>query len=199
MKPSTELKLTILPFPCRRIVGNTALVTRRTPKTFTSNNDLAWATEDSSAPPSRPMPALLTSRSMRPASASTSSTSFATDASSVTSQVSMVTPSARSAAARRLVPNTRKPAFCRALAVAYPMPVDAPVTRATPGLVLLMKSRLSLCWTRAVMCEARGEKPRDEDDQHRRCERQSELESGQAQLVHQHAGRGSEETVEPTD
>ncbi|MBA8879182.1 hypothetical protein FHW16_002900 [Phyllobacterium myrsinacearum] len=39
------------------------------------------------------MPALLTSRSMRPASASTSSTSFATDALSATSQVSMVTPS----------------------------------------------------------------------------------------------------------
>src|SRR5262245_18313468 len=76
---------------------------------------------------------------MRPALASMSSTTFGTDASSVTSQVSMDTPSARSAAARRLVPNTRKPAFCRALAVACPMPVDAPVTRATPGLVLLME------------------------------------------------------------
>lgn len=92
-EPCTELKFTILPFPWRRITGNTALVTRKTPKTFTSNNDLAWAIEDSSAPPSSPMPALLTRRSMRPASASTSSTSFATDASSVTSQVSMDTPS----------------------------------------------------------------------------------------------------------
>lgn len=59
--------------------------------------------------------------------------------SSVTSQVSMVTPSERSVAARRLVPNTRKPAFCNALAVAYPIPEDAPVIRATPGLVLFME------------------------------------------------------------
>src|SRR6266699_2640320 len=51
----------------------------------------------------------------------------------------MVTLSDRSAAGRRLVPNTRKPAFCRALAVACPMPVDAPVTRATPRLVLFME------------------------------------------------------------
>src|SRR4051794_11198739 len=82
------------------------------------------------------MPALLTTRSMRPAPASTSSTNFATDASSVTSQDSIVRPSDLSATARRLVPNTRKPAFCRALAVACPMPEDAPVTRATPRLVL---------------------------------------------------------------
>ena len=44
------------------------------------------------------------------------------NASSVTSQDSMVTPSDLSASARRLLPNTRKPAFCRALAVACPMP-----------------------------------------------------------------------------
>src|SRR4029079_1145390 len=85
------------------------------------------------------MPALLTSRSIRPALPSTSSTSFATDTSSVTSQVSMVMPSALSAAARRLVPSTRYPALCRALAVACPMPEDAPVTRATLELVLFME------------------------------------------------------------
>ena len=48
----------------------------------------------------------------------------------VTSQASMVTPSELPAVARRLVPNTRKPALCKALAVARPMPEDAPVTRA---------------------------------------------------------------------
>ena len=50
-----------------------------------------------------------------------------------------------------------------------------------------------------AMSQARREKPRHEDDQNRRCERQSELKGGQAQLVHQHAGRGREETVKPAD
>ena len=37
------------------------------PKKFTSNRDLACLTEDSSAPPKRPRPALLAQRSIRPA------------------------------------------------------------------------------------------------------------------------------------
>jgi hypothetical protein len=51
----------------------------------------------------------------------------------------MIVPSDLSAAARRLVPNTRKHAFRRALAVACPMPEDAPVTRATPRLGSFME------------------------------------------------------------
>ena len=49
------------------------------------------------------------------------------------------------------------------------------------------------------MSQARREKPRREDDQNRRRERQSELKGGKAQLVHQDGGRRSEEGVKPAD
>ena len=92
------------------MAGRTALVARITPKRFTSNNACAWLTEDSSAPPSRPIPALLTRTSILPVVSSTFSTAFFTEASSVTSQVIIAIPSLTLATARRLVPNTRNPA-----------------------------------------------------------------------------------------
>jgi hypothetical protein len=49
------------------------------------------------------------------------------------------------------------------------------------------------------MSQARREKPRREDDQNGRRERQSEFKGGQAQFAHQYGGRRSEEGVEPAD
>ena len=50
-----------------------------------------------------------------------------------------------------------------------------------------------------AMSQARREKPRREDDQNRRRERQSEFKGGKAQLAHQDGGRRSEEGVKPAD
>src|SRR5262249_19711381 len=98
----------------------------------------ACAAEDSSAPPSNPIPALLTRRSIRPARASISSTALCTDSSSVTSHTSMATPSGVSGMGLRLVPNTLYPARRNACAVTNPIPEEAPVTRATPLSILLI-------------------------------------------------------------
>lgn len=122
--------MTIRPARCSRIDGNTALVMRITPNRLTSNSCWTWATEDSSAPPNMPRPALLTSTSMRPARSSIVFTSAATDASSVTSHASIVTSSGLPPLGLRLVPKTVKPVRARASALAFPMPEEAPVTRA---------------------------------------------------------------------
>ena len=92
----------IRPAFCCRMIGRTALVVRITPKRFTSNNAWAWFIEDSSAPASRPVPALFTRTSILPVVSSTLSTAIFTDASSVTSQVTIVIPSRVLATARRL-------------------------------------------------------------------------------------------------
>ena len=105
-KPRTELILMIRPAFCCRMIGRTALVVRITPKRFTSNNAWAWFIENSSAPASRPVPALLTRTSILPVVSSTLSTAVFTDVSSVTSQVTIVIPLRVPATARRLVPNT---------------------------------------------------------------------------------------------
>ena len=61
------------PALCLRICGSTAWVTRRTPKTLVSNSAWASSMAVSSVAPSSVVPALLTSTSMRPASAITCS------------------------------------------------------------------------------------------------------------------------------
>ena len=104
---------------------------RITPNRFTSNKAWSWCTDDSSAPASRPVPALFTRTSILPVASRTLSTAAFTDASSVTSQVTIVIPSRVFATARLLVPNTRNPAWCSAFAEACPIPVEAPVTIAT--------------------------------------------------------------------
>src|SRR2546423_14863371 len=83
------------------------------------------------------MPALLTSTSILPASASTFSTPALTDASSLTSSSTVLTPSFRRAsAASRFLPGTPRmdaytvwPAQCRVSAVSRPKPLLAPVIR----------------------------------------------------------------------
>jgi len=124
----------------RRMIGRTAFVTRMTPKTLISKRRCAWVIEDSSAPPSSPMPGIvdqyIDAIGFRP---SMSATSFDTDASSLTSN--------RPASPRRqgphgcgfrLVPENSKTGFLPEAMerLPRPIPVDAPVTRATPRLVV---------------------------------------------------------------
>ena len=92
----------------------------------------ARAAEFSSAAPAEPIPALLTSTSIRPCCAITTPTAAATESSFVTSRSRNVTPfGAVSPVVLRPVPITVKPACASAAAVAVPMPAVAPVTSAT--------------------------------------------------------------------
>jgi hypothetical protein len=50
--------LMIRPLFCFRMIGKTALTTRATPKSLTSNGRSNRPAENSSAPPGRPIPAL---------------------------------------------------------------------------------------------------------------------------------------------
>ena len=90
--------------------------------------------------PSSIMPALLISVSKRPSSPTVCATAAVASASSVTSvsNTNAVPPRSRTAAAtassrsfRRAASATAAPCAARATAVAAPMPLDAPVTRAT--------------------------------------------------------------------
>src|SRR5215216_1685245 len=149
--PPTDDMLMTRPLCCARMWGRTALVMRMRPKTLTSKTIRSWATELSSLAPDEPMPALLTSTSMRPDRSSTSRTAPATDTSSVTSSGRNTTPPRVSPAATlRLVPYTVNPAPSSARAAALPIPptplsqappVQSRLTYATPSLVYVQAPR----------------------------------------------------------
>src|SRR5215467_11045277 len=136
-RPKIEPMLMIRP-SCRwRMEGSTARVTRRSPMTFVSKMAFACSVVKASVTPAEPMPALLTSTSILPASARTFVTPVSTDASSRTSTSTVLMPSLRraSAASRfllcapRIEAYTVWPARRRVSAVSRPKPLLAPVIR----------------------------------------------------------------------
>ena len=89
---ATLLTWTIRPPPARRMRGRTAWFTLTTPKKSTSNRRRASSGVVHSTAPEIPKPALFTTRSIRPASASMAATVRSTASASVISQASDVTP-----------------------------------------------------------------------------------------------------------
>ena len=86
MRPATELTFTTCPDPRSRMAGTTAWVQRITPQKLVSNTTLAASMSTSSTVAFQPMPALFTSTSSWPASATTCPVASRTLASSVTSR-----------------------------------------------------------------------------------------------------------------
>lgn len=129
------------PRPWARMCGRTSRTMRMTPKTLMSKTAWACATVLSSAAPIEPMPALLTRTSIRPNRSIICWTAAVAEVSLATSRSRKVTPSNRTTReASRLVPTTSKPALTRASTASFPMPEDAPVTRATGRAVVIMNS-----------------------------------------------------------
>src|SRR5262249_18911019 len=157
-RPRIEPMLMIRPSCCRRMEGSTARVTRSSPMTFVSKIAFACSVVKASVTPTEAMPALLTSTSILPASASTVLTPASTDVSSLTSSSTVLTPSLRRAsAASRFLPCAPRieaytvwPAWRRVSAVSRPKPLLAPVIRIVldiTGLPLCLLL-LSLRWCR---------------------------------------------------
>src|SRR5215510_2856940 len=122
----------LLAGPARRS-ARAATVTRCAPKKFVSNTAFASSTVVSSAAPRKRTPALLTRTSRRPATERMWSSAERTESFERTSSWrSGKFCDALGSAERRLVPNTEKPSFFNARAIARPSPEAAPVTRATP-------------------------------------------------------------------
>jgi hypothetical protein len=136
-RPRIEPMLMIRPSRRWRMEGSTARVTRSSPMTFVSKMTFACSAVKASVTPADPMPALLTSTSISPASASTCSTPASTEASSLTSSSTVLMPSLRrTSAASRFLPCTPRieaytvwPAWCSVSAVSRPKPLLAPVIR----------------------------------------------------------------------
>ena len=106
IRAETELTLTMVPDPAERIVGRTARITAMGPKTFVWNIWSRPASVVSSTAERSPTPALLTSTSRPPASASTWPTPFLIDSGSFTSRERTSTSvPASAAAARRASPD----------------------------------------------------------------------------------------------
>src|SRR6266566_2576855 len=134
-RPRIEPMLMIRPSCCRRMEGSTARVTRSSPMTFVSKIAFACSVVKASVTPAEAMPALLTSTSILPASASTVLTPASTDASSLTSSSTISMPSLRwASAALRFLPCAPRieaytvwPARRRVSAVSRPKPLLAPV------------------------------------------------------------------------
>src|SRR6185437_6444388 len=120
-----------------RMEGSTARVTRSSPMTLVSKIAFACSVVKASVTPTEAIPALLTSTSIWPASASTVLTPASTDVSSLTSSSTVLTPSLRRAsAASRFLPcaprieaYTEWPTWRRVSAVSRPKPLLAPVIR----------------------------------------------------------------------
>ena len=89
---ATELKLTMRPPPCCRMMGRTARFIRTMPKKLTSNRRRASSVSVNSTAPEMPNPALLMRISMRPFSAMTCATAAFTCSSSVISHFKWVMP-----------------------------------------------------------------------------------------------------------
>src|SRR5215831_12105582 len=155
-RPRIEPMLMIRPSCCRRMEGSTARVTRSSPMTFVSKIAFACSVVKASVTPAEAMPALLTSTSILPASASTVLTPASTEVSPLTSSSTVLTPSLRRAsAASRFLPCAPRieaytvwPAWRRVSAVSRPKPLLAPVIRIVlditglPLCLLLLSLRL---------------------------------------------------------
>src|SRR5262245_6508910 len=139
--------LMIKPSRFRRMEGSTARVTRRSPMTFVSKITFACSAVKASVMPADMMPALLTSTSIVPASASTLLTPASTDASSLTSNSTVLMPSFRRAsAASRFLPCALRieaytvwPERNRVSAVSRPKPLLAPVIRIVLDILGLLE------------------------------------------------------------
>src|SRR6266446_3556087 len=148
-RPRIEPMLMIRPSCCRRMEGSTARVTRSSPMTFVSKIACACSVVKASVTPAEAMPALLTSTSIVPASASTFLTPASTDVSSLTSSSTVLTPSLRRAsAASRFLPCAPRieaytvwPAPRRVSAVSRPKPLLAPVIRIVLDILDLLEQR----------------------------------------------------------
>src|SRR5262245_31285705 len=146
-RPRIEPMLMIRPSRFSRMEGSTARVTRRSPMTFVSKMTFACSAVKASVTPADMMPALLTSTSILPASASTFLTPASTDASSLTSNSTVLMPSFRRAsAASRFLPCARRieaytvwPARNRVSAVSRPKPLLAPVIRIVLDILGLLE------------------------------------------------------------
>src|SRR4051812_46905820 len=125
MRPPTELTKAIRPRAARS-AGSSALVTATWPIRLTSIWRRKSSSGTTSSGPATLMPALLTRPSSR---APTRSAAARTAASSVTSSSSGVVPSGALAGSRTPA-STSQPDAASRCAVARPMPVEAPVTRA---------------------------------------------------------------------
>src|SRR5215813_1655843 len=155
-RPRIEPMKMIRPSCCRRMEGSTARVTRSSPMTFVSKIAVACSVVKASVTPAEAMPALLTSTSILPASASTVLTPASTEVSSLTSSSTVLTPSLRRAsAASRFLPCAPRieaytvwPTWRRVSAVSRPKPLLAPVIRIVlditglPLCLLLLSLRL---------------------------------------------------------
>src|SRR5882672_10109243 len=151
-RPRTEPMLMIRPSRFWRMDGSTARVTRRSPMTFVSKMTFACSAVKASVTPTDAMPALLTSTSILPASASTLLTPASTDASSLTSNSTVLMPSFRRAsAASRFLPCALRieaytvwPARNRVSAVSRPKPLLAPVIRIVLDILGLLEGSFDL-------------------------------------------------------
>ena len=125
--PAIDVTLTMAPWPRSRMPGRSAWIIRTDPKTFVSNIRRTSSSGTDSIGPSTPNPALLTSTSIGPASA----TAAATDASESTSRARRrATSRSWIVSGRRAVATTSYPRSVSSMAVARPIPVEHPVMRA---------------------------------------------------------------------
>ncbi len=144
-----------------RSIGIASRLTATAPTKLTSSARRRLSRLDISMVGSKlEMPALLTTASRRPYVVSTCSKHAATDAASVTSMRRTSTPASRrsgSSDGSRIVATTCQPAAAARTAVAWPMPVEVPVTRTTfvmrrpsASSALSAAARSSSGWTRTA-------------------------------------------------
>src|SRR4051794_14277893 len=157
MRPPIELTLTILPLPARR-KGSSACVTATWPIRLTSSCWRRRSIGMYSSGAATAMPALLTRPARRPPPAcSISSRAEAIEVASVTSSFTGCTrsPRRRSASSSLRTPaSTSKPRPARCVAVASPIPVDAPVTTTLPPLTMPKLSEQPLAGRTVVVTGA---------------------------------------------
>src|SRR4051794_28221727 len=157
MRPPIELTLTIRPLEARRR-GRRAWVTATWPIRFTSSCSRRRSMGRYSSGAATAIPALFTRPASRPPQAcSISSRAEAIEASSVTSSLTGWIRSVRSRSASsslRTPARTSKPRPTRWVAVASPIPVDAPVTTTLPPLIVSNLSEQQLAGRTVVVTGA---------------------------------------------
>src|SRR3954452_5222586 len=157
MRPPIELTLTILPLPARR-KGSRAWVTATCPIRFTSSCWRRRSIGMYSSGAATAMPAVVTRPARAPPPAcSISSRAEAIEVASVTSSLTGCTrsPRRRSASSSLRTPaSTSKPRPARCVAVASPIPVDAPVTTTLPPLTMPKLSEQPLAGRTVVVTGA---------------------------------------------
>src|SRR5689334_6940029 len=133
--PAIDPTLTTCPQPRPTIPGRSARVRRSAAVRSTCTSREISASGISANSPAQPTPALFTSTSTRPCTASAEAASCAAAPSAARSATSAVPPARAAAASVRPgsdpAASTRAPRDDRAKAVAAPIPLDAPVTRHT--------------------------------------------------------------------